>query len=65
MTKGNLKDSEIRELVRVTKGLTRDEAEIVANNLPLDILWNAVGNQIADMADFIDGFDKLAERKKS
>ena len=58
-----MKEMERDRLKEIANALDREQAEIIIKAIPLDILWNELGNRICDMNDFISKFDKLSNER--
>lgn len=54
-----IEDAEEKALKRVVNALDHDQAMIVANTLPIEILYEAFSNKVAELNDFVDEVSKL------
>ena len=56
-------EAESEDLRRAINALDRDQAQVVAAALPLDILYDAFSDKISMLADFVGEFDKLRSNR--
>jgi len=58
-----MKEIEEQRLKEIAEALDREQAEMIVKAIPLDILWNELGNRIVDMNDFLSKFDRLSSQR--
>lgn len=56
-------NAEITKLQEVINAMTTEEAMVVANTLPIEILYDAFSNKIAALHDFVKQFKGFAENQ--